>query len=613
MKYLVGLLGCALHLAAAEPMHVYTLDGPWRAHAGDDPRWAAPDFEDSAWPEREPPLAEPGFAWYRRTLRLPADLSSPAALWFPSLARQAEIYVNGRLALRHGTPGQWFTQRWGPPPVLSLANAAPGSTLVLALRVYESKNSVWDVCTPPLLGSPAALADGYDRNRFRLYRVNLAWLLLGLLNLLFASAAFVFWRMQPGQPVYLWFAVALVLGAVWNIPQFANNCSDLLAAWTLPGDSVAGAEFVAWVFLFHGTPAWPGLRNLRLAALTVTLTTAMTVAAYAGVLQWSSYYAVSLLATLVTMVLAARGVQTTPRDERRALVVLLIPYLVYALGWVAWHARSLKAALGGALTESRGLLVLREPFEVDLSQAGALLSILVMGGILLARFNRVARDQQALSGELEAARRVQEFLVPAAGVEVPGFEVGSAYLPAQRVGGDFFQLAPLAGGGLVVLVGDVSGKGLRAAMVVSLVVGAFRNRRSHQPAEILEELNAVLAGQMGGGFVTCCCACFYTDGTVTIANAGHPSPYCDGRELTMEPGLPLGVVPGIEYQQTVVHGKQFTFVSDGVVEAENDQRELFGFDRTRDISMKPAAEIADAAKAWGQTDDITVVTVRSKA
>jgi serine phosphatase RsbU (regulator of sigma subunit) len=60
----------------------------------------------------------------------------------------------------------------------------------------------------------------------------------------------------------------------------------------------------------------------------------------------------------------------------------------------------------------------------------------------------------------------------------------------------------------------------------------------------------------------------------------------------------------------VVHGKQFTFVSDGVVEAENDQRELFGFDRTRDISMKPAVEIADAAKAWGQTDDITVVTVR---
>ena len=73
---------------------------------------------------------------------------------------------------------------------------------------------------------------------------------------------------------------------------------------------------------------------------------------------------------------------------------------------------------------------------------------------------------------------------------------------------------------------------------------------------------------------------------------------------------PLGVLRGIEYAETVVRGQQFTFVSDGVVEAENPQRELFGFDRTREISMRSAQEIAEAAKAWGQNDDITVVTVR---
>ena len=122
-----------------------------------------------------------------------------------------------------------------------------------------------------------------------------------------------------------------------------------------------------------------------------------------------------------------------------------------------------------------------------------------------------------------------------------------------------------------------------------------------------------LVGHTGGGFITCCCARFDADGTVTIANAGHPSPYCDGREVEVEAGLPLGIAPGVEYAEFVTHGEQFTLVSDGVVEAENAQRELFGFDRTREISGKSAQEIAEAAKAWGQNDDITVVTVRRSA
>jgi serine phosphatase RsbU (regulator of sigma subunit) len=178
------------------------------------------------------------------------------------------------------------------------------------------------------------------------------------------------------------------------------------------------------------------------------------------------------------------------------------------------------------------------------------------------------------------------------------------------VGGDFFQFAPIDGGGLLVLVGDVSGKGLRAAMLVSLIVGAFRNRHSDQPGEILGELNAVLAGQMDGGFVTACCARFELSSGLAIANAGHPAPYCDAREAEVEAGLPLGLVRDASYQESVAPGNRFTFVSDGVVEAENAQRQIFGFDRTREISTRPAAEVAEAARAWGQNDDITVVTVR---
>ncbi len=187
------------------------------------------------------------------------------------------------------------------------------------------------------------------------------------------------------------------------------------------------------------------------------------------------------------------------------------------------------------------------------------------------------------------------------------------YLPATEVGGDFFQVVDRDDSTRIVVVGDVSGKGLRAAMLVSVAVGILRNEKSSSPARILSVLNEGLIGRSGGGFVTCCCARFEAGGKVTIANAGHPSPYCDGREIEIEAGLPLGVVAGIEYEETVVDGGRFTFISDGVVEAENAQRELFGFERTKEISRQTAKEIADAAKAWGQTDDITVVTVRRVA
>ena len=152
--------------------------------------------------------------------------------------------------------------------------------------------------------------------------------------------------------------------------------------------------------------------------------------------------------------------------------------------------------------------------------------------------------------------------------------------------------------------------GIAWKKLVSATIGMLRRENSSSPGGILTGLNDALAGHTGGGFVTCCCARFGADGTVTIANAGHPSPYCDGREVEVAAGLPLGVVGEVAYEESVVQGERFTFVSDGVVEAENAQRELFGFDRTREISIKSAREIAEAAKAWGQTDDITVVTVR---
>jgi serine phosphatase RsbU (regulator of sigma subunit) len=164
---------------------------------------------------------------------------------------------------------------------------------------------------------------------------------------------------------------------------------------------------------------------------------------------------------------------------------------------------------------------------------------------------------------------------------------------------------------LLIVVGDVSGKGLKAAMTVSTIIGALRNEPSHEPAEILARLNRVLHGQIGG-FVTCCATFIARDGRLTIANAGHLSPYRNGEELAVAGGLPLGMTADGSYEETsyqLAPGDRLTFMSDGVVEARNTAGELYGFERTQQISHQPAANIANAAKDFGQEDDITVLSV----
>jgi hypothetical protein len=243
-------------------------------------------------------------------------------------------------------------------------------------------------------------------------------------------------------------------------------------------------------------------------------------------------------------------------------------------------------------------------------QAGFnLIALIGLFVVIAQRHRQVALNRADLQGEMKAAQEVQWLLTSSTPDVALWASVEVAYLPAREVGGDFYFSRQTQDGQLVV-VGDVSGKGLRAGMLASAALGAVRALDTDSPASLLQGMNSVLHGQVGGGFVTCCAALLRKDGQLVVANAGHPSPYVGGQEFPVEAGLPLGIMPDSDYQESTGHGDSITLVSDGVVEAENAQRELFGFERTRDISTKSAQEIAEAAKAWGQTDDITVVTVR---
>jgi hypothetical protein len=229
------------------------------------------------------------------------------------------------------------------------------------------------------------------------------------------------------------------------------------------------------------------------------------------------------------------------------------------------------------------------------------------------------RRQSALEQEFKSARELQQVLIPETLPELPGFAVTSAYRPAQEVGGDFFQIIPLEGefaGSTLILLGDVSGKGLKAAMTVSLIVGAARTlaRFASRPADLLAELNLRLYGRMQGGFTTCLALRLAPNGHCTMASAGHPAPFLNQREIDLPGALPLGVVPAATYKEVAFNlneGDHFALYTDGLLEARSASGEIFSFKRLDALfATRPnAVEASDAAVNFGQDDDITVLTL----
>jgi hypothetical protein len=249
-------------------------------------------------------------------------------------------------------------------------------------------------------------------------------------------------------------------------------------------------------------------------------------------------------------------------------------------------------------------------FFIDLRDLGGVILIFVVLAVLYLRYRDEHARQAMAEQNLAAARRMQEHLLGTSGPSPAGFEVTAVYRPAQEVGGDFYRTELLEDGSLLVVVGDVSGKGLDAALLVAAVLGGLAIEKEKHPATLLDDLNNAVTGRTGGGFITACCARFYPDGRVVIANAGHIAPYMDGCEVRLEYGFPLGITAQTSYGETAIQAVGVvTFLSDGVVEARDVKGELLGFERMAALTVRPAAEIADAAQNWGQEDDITVLTV----
>ncbi len=617
------LLTLALLLAApvaADPGLVYLdLSGPWRWTAQDDPRFAAPEFDDTAWATENLPIPRgffrlhpelpPGFLWYRRIVDLPPQTQGQRlSLTVGSIREAYQVFVNGRLV---GETGPFLIDelKLARPRVFDLPSLGDAHRAVIAVRVWDINlrgTTAWQVPdTGPWLLTSSVLAPRQEGQiALALQRLRrIGDVASPLVALSLATVILLVWSNARGQRELLWlglFLIALSFARLLRYIEITPEAQPFGRPTELLGvigrilPPALQAQFIASTF---GMP-WLSRTVWPLALVSSCLVIGFRSEIDVQFIN-STVHAIAFIAVAALLLAVFRRPDRLDVWQGPGRIILAVGITLSVLS-IVLNLSSLSPILNELLGAS---------VETYVTPLVAVAMTLVISRRLL-----LDRDEKVrLAGELEAARGIQQLLLPSAETTTACYTVEAAYEPASEVGGDFYWTRAEPDGGLLVVVGDVSGKGLKAAMLVSVAVGILRTEKSPSPARILATLNDGLAGRTGGGFVTACCAYFAPGGMATIASAGHPSPYVDGREATAEAGLPLGIAPGIEYAESITEGKRFTFVSDGVVEAENAQRELFGFERAREISGKPAVEIAAAAKAWGQTDDITVVTVRRNA
>jgi len=667
----VCAIAALAHAQPAVPMafdkSVVSLNGPWKFQIGDSPTdpqtgkplWAEPGFDDSHWEavdlKPEPGRTDPfngdpryvpgwtakghpgymGYAWYRLRVPAAAGDGSHLALACPVYVDDGyQVFANGDLLGGFGR----FDGPDKPPRVSSTAPAmvllpepAIGGTTGAAMQLVAFR--VWmgpmglthspyagGLHYAPLLGESGAIAA----------QVRLDWLELalqsayapfeGVLFFLLGIVAAGLILFDPSDRVYPWVAGVLVFTAlsdaaltVFTLTQELSLRTYFMFFDVFSNPIVLCGWIMVWWYWFHlRRPAW----------VPKAVGALMLVYMVSNAIGGDFFY----------------GAQPHPPEAFFNAIsvgvrLIFLPLLIFIIalgirkqgveGWLV-----LPAVVPLAVTQfSSALIVLNLPVKwapfgitIFVGQVSNLVSAAAISLLLLRRLLLSVRRQRQMALDVRQAQEVHQVIMPEARTTLPGLVIESEYRPEQEVGGDFFQIVEHPTDGSVLIVaGDVVGKGLKAGMLVALLVGAIRSTAelNSEPKFVLSALNRRLIGR-GDAQATCLAIRIVKDGAVTLANAGHMPPYLNGEPLAMEGALPLGMMEEAEFSVSrfqLKDGDKLVLVSDGVAEATDAGGHLFGFERVHELlrSAKSAAEVASAAQAFGQEDDISVISVTRAA
>lgn len=641
---------------------------PWRFHLGDSPidsatgapQWAQPDFDDSRWETTSlkpmPNWSDPyngdpryipgwtatghpgymGYAWYRLRVTVTVKPGVQLALACPIYVDDGyQVFANGELLGGYGK----FENNGKPPTVFSTgpktlvlpASATEGTdrgpvTEVIAFRVWMGPMGLTHspyaggLHYAPYLGTALAIAA----------RTRLDWLELtlesayapleGVLLLLLGVVAINLLWFDPSDRVYMWVAAVLIFTALMDAALTVYALTQVLSQRTyfMFFDVFANPLVLCgWMMVWWH---WFQLRQYvwmpRLVGALMLLY--MATKAIGG----DFFYGTDLHQPAAEF----NGVSVLVR-------LLFLPLLAYIIwlgirkqGVEGWLVLPAVAPLVVSQFASE-LIVLDLPVKwspfgitVFVGQVSNLISAAAISVLLVRRLLLSVHRQRQLALDVQQAEEVQHVILPEAHALLNGMVIKSEFRPAERVGGDFFQILPHASDGSVLIVfGDVNGKGLRAGMLVALVVGAIRSTAEFEsdPAVMLSVLNARLLGR-GNASATCIALRIGAAGKAILANAGHVPPYLNGEPLAVEGALPLGLVAKPEFSKLSFELKRddrLVLMSDGIAEAKDARGRLLGFERVQELlrSGSTIAEIADAAQKFGQEDDISAIDVRLRA
>lgn len=625
------------------------LVGPWKFRAGDDMAWAQPDYNDSGWATMDltPPAgsADPtlgvsgylpgwtargyaghaGYAWYRLQVQL-EGVNRRIALKMPESVDDAyQVYVNG---LRIGEFGKFnkrhVTAYSTLPQAFRLPKGAGNGKVTIAIRMWMDSATPFNspdaggLHGPPVLGYASVIGAlvrlDYDDIAHEVGSGFLETLIL-IMALLMAVA--LFW-LDRQETAYLWLTLVCAVTLLGNAVVLSVNFTTWLGQTTsvLLNDVILaplriGLWVLFWCYWFR-LGKLIKLHQLVWALISILMVgTAMLRPPLYGQyvpVHYAHFITPSLLVVklglgVLLFVVAYRGFRKQRAEGWMAAAAVLLAFVAnYQHELRLIHVKLAFSIFG---------------FGISMGTLSTVLSLLIITVMLLNRFVQAQRVKEQWKMEIQQARQVQQVLIPDRLPFVKGLTIKSEYRPAREVGGDFFQILPgEIPGTVLMIVGDVTGKGLQAGMLVALIVGAVRAavRHSSDPIQILNEVNEQLCERQHAS-ATCLVMRIDPDGTVLIANAGQLFPYLNGVEIKMEGALPIGIVSAAEFSIASFHlgwGDSLILMSDGVAEAQDSHGTLFGFQRVDEMLRRQAtpSEIARAAQAFGQEDDILVLEIR---